>query len=280
MSEPKVVFEAVPSRWRVENRIRADKWVGDQCFPTLAAATIYAQKWLDNNPDGYAYRVVDTQPDEAQPVYTVEAMRGDNGSWYQITPATSSSEAYAYAKQCAEEARSAGESDLKYRVVQMDADGAKIAQEVTPDGLGDLNPLNLLWIEKMEREDAARLADTAVDMQPDTVRVGDETPLTLDQYQQQAKATAVYPAYASFPYLIAGLAGEVGEVSSIFAKHWRDDGPLTRDNLEAELGDVLWFVAMLAHELGYDLSDVAQNNLDKLADRANRGKLKGNGDDR
>ena len=65
MSEPKVVFEAVPSRWRVENRIRDDKWVGDQCFPTLEAATAYAQKWLDNNPDGYAYRVVDTQPEAA-----------------------------------------------------------------------------------------------------------------------------------------------------------------------------------------------------------------------
>ena len=67
MSNPKVVFEAVPSRWRVENRIRADKWVGDQCFPTLAAATIYAQKWLDNNPDVYAYRVVDTQADMTTP---------------------------------------------------------------------------------------------------------------------------------------------------------------------------------------------------------------------
>ena len=63
MSNPKVVFEAVPSRWRVENRIRDGKWVGDQCFPTLEAATVYAQKWLDNNPDSYAYRVVDTQPD-------------------------------------------------------------------------------------------------------------------------------------------------------------------------------------------------------------------------
>ena len=39
MSNPKVVFEPVPSRWRVENRIRDDKWVDDQCFPTLAAAS-------------------------------------------------------------------------------------------------------------------------------------------------------------------------------------------------------------------------------------------------
>ena len=64
MSNPKVVFEPVPSRYRVENRIRDDKWVGDQCFPTLEAATAYAQKWQDNDPDAYAYRVVDTRPEE------------------------------------------------------------------------------------------------------------------------------------------------------------------------------------------------------------------------
>ena len=116
--------------------------------------------------------------------------------------------------------------------------------------------------------------------EPEAVRVGDETPLTLDQYQQQAKATAVYPDGKADQYLIAGLAGEVGEFASLFAKHWRGDGDLIRDNLKAELGDVLWFVAMLAEHLDTDLSEVAQGNLDKLADRANRGKLKGNGDNR
>ena len=119
-----------------------------------------------------------------------------------------------------------------------------------------------------------------VDTQPDTVRVGDETPLTLDQYQQQAAKTAVYPEDKAVQYLITGLAGEVGELASLFAKHWRGDGDLTSDKLEAELGDVLWFVAMLADEIGCNLSDVAQGNLDKLADRAERGKLKGNGDNR
>lgn len=104
--------------------------------------------------------------------------------------------------------------------------------------------------------------------------------LTLDQYQEQAEATAVYPDDKANQYLIAGLAGEVGEVASLFAKHWREDGPLTSDDLRAELGDVLWFVAMLADEIGCNLSEVAQGNLDKLADRANRGKLKGNGDNR
>ena len=110
--------------------------------------------------------------------------------------------------------------------------------------------------------------------------VPDETPLTLDQYQEQAKATAVYPYDQVMNYLVAGLAGEVGELASIFAKHWRGDGDLNHDHAKAELGDVLWFVAMLAEQLDTDLSTVAQGNLDKLADRQQRGKLKGNGDNR
>ena len=119
-----------------------------------------------------------------------------------------------------------------------------------------------------------------VDTQPYPVRVGDETPLTLDTYQQQAKATAVYPDDKADQYLIAGLAGEVGELASLFAKVWRGDGPLTIDDLRAEIGDVLWFVAMFADKIGCNLSEVAQNNLNKLTDRAVRGKLKGNGDNR
>ena len=119
-----------------------------------------------------------------------------------------------------------------------------------------------------------------VDTQPDAVRVGDETPLTLDQYQQQAKATAVYPEDKAVQYLITGLAGEVGALASLFAKFWRGDCDFNRDHVAAELGDVLWVVAMLADELDCNLSTVAQNNLDKLADRAERGKLKGSGDNR
>ena len=216
MSEPKVVFEAVPSRWRVENRIRDGKWVGDQCFPTLEAATAYTQKWLDNNPDSYAYRVVDTQPEEV-------------------------------------------------------ATGRRIVEDViTGDQIAKVAAVgaNLQWSKPSD------LAEMSINAHQLTV------PLTLDQYQEQAKATAVYPEDKAREYLVAGLAGEVGELASLFAKHWRGDGDLNHDHATAELGDVLWFVAMLAHELGYDLSEVAQNNLNKLADRAERGKLKGNGDNR
>ena len=85
--------------------------------------------------------------------YTVEVKLNPKAMWLRLTlPTDDSKEAYRDAKQYAEKAQSEGRSTVEYRVVQTDADGAQI---VTPDGLGDLNPLNLLWIEKMEREDAS-----------------------------------------------------------------------------------------------------------------------------
>ena len=139
--------------------------------------------------------------------------------------------------------------------------------------IGDLNEtVEAPW--HLQPEEARRVLEAALP------HMKDEPPLTLDTYQEQAKVTAVYPYEKADQYLIAGLAEEVGELASLFAKFWRGDCDFNRDHAIAELGDVLWFVAMLADDIGYDLSDVAQRNLTKLADRAERGKLKGSGDNR
>ena len=50
--------------------------------------------------------------------------------------------------------------------------------------------------------------------------------------------------------------------------------------LEKELGDVLWYLAVFADNLGLKLDDIARHNLQKLADRYKRGTLKGAGDNR
>jgi glycine hydroxymethyltransferase len=47
-----------------------------------------------------------------------------------------------------------------------------------------------------------------------------------------------------------------------------------------EIGDVMWYVAVLSYEMDYSLEDIAKMNLDKLASRAERGVIAGSGDDR
>lgn len=104
------------------------------------------------------------------------------------------------------------------------------------------------------------------------------------QYQRQAAETAVYPGpgeTSGLAYVSLGLVGEAGEVANKVKKILRDaDTPERRAAVAEELGDVLWYTAMLATELGVDLGQVAALNLAKLESRALRGTLRGDGDRR
>ena len=106
----------------------------------------------------------------------------------------------------------------------------------------------------------------------------------LSEYQRLSRRTAEYPREAWLAYPALGLAGEAGEVAEHAKKAIRDDGGAVsqarRAAMAKELGDVLWYVAQLASELGLDLDDIAQANLDKLLSRQQRGVLSGDGDDR
>lgn len=104
--------------------------------------------------------------------------------------------------------------------------------------------------------------------------------LTFNDYQVFAKATAVYPSKHVIVYPTLGLAGEAGEVAEKIKKWLRGDKELDREGLLKELGDVLWYLAALAGDLGYSLEDVASANTRKLLDRQDRGVLKGDGDNR
>jgi NTP pyrophosphatase (non-canonical NTP hydrolase) len=110
-------------------------------------------------------------------------------------------------------------------------------------------------------------------------------PMHFEEYQKQAKTTALYESLEKQRILTTlGLAGESGEVAEKMKKFFRDKkGQVDEDfrmNLKKELGDVLWYVAMLAESFDLGLEEIAGHNLQKLASRKDRGVLHGNGDHR
>jgi NTP pyrophosphatase (non-canonical NTP hydrolase) len=97
--------------------------------------------------------------------------------------------------------------------------------------------------------------------------------MTLDEYQQEALATASDHG-SELMQRVLGLAGETGEIADKVKRWLRDhDGDLARLDrrvLAAEVGDTLWYVAALADVLGYRLEEVARLNLAVRAERRGR----------
>lgn len=106
----------------------------------------------------------------------------------------------------------------------------------------------------------------------------------LDMYQKVAKQTAIYPREQAIIYPTLGLTGEAGEVANKVKKIIRDDGNKINESLvqeiSAEIGDCLWYISVLADDIGFKLSDIANANLIKLANRKEKGTIHGSGDKR
>lgn len=106
--------------------------------------------------------------------------------------------------------------------------------------------------------------------------------MELNDFQELCTTTAVYPKDVGIEYCALGLVSEVGEVAGKMKKFLRGDFTLDVliDGMYKELGDVLWYVAMLAEELDVPLDDLAEGVLSKLAARKEAGTIKGDGDNR
>jgi NTP pyrophosphatase (non-canonical NTP hydrolase) len=99
------------------------------------------------------------------------------------------------------------------------------------------------------------------------------------EYQKKAVEFAIYPEAYKVIYPTLGLCGEAGEVAEKVKKQVRD-GNFNRHEVAKELGDVLWYLANLANDIGYSLSEVAAINVDKLQSRKDRNVISGSGDNR
>lgn len=104
-----------------------------------------------------------------------------------------------------------------------------------------------------------------------------------DAYQNQSCTTALL-SDTDLWYFALGLSNEAGEVAGKVKKLYRDDDGVMsderREQLKGELGDVAWYLAVLAAGCGLRLGDVFAANVRKLQDRKERGTLGGDGDKR
>lgn len=93
--------------------------------------------------------------------------------------------------------------------------------------------------------------------------------MELNRYQQLALRTAGHreDVQKTLINTALGLAGESGEVADIIKKTFYHGHLLDKGALYKELGDVLWYLAVMADALGYDLDEIAQANVDKLRAR-------------
>ena len=121
--------------------------------------------------------------------------------------------------------------------------------------------------------------------------------MELNVYQKKAMETCM-PTCENISYMLLNLVGEVGEFASKIAKGIRkgemaitenalclDSKQFTKESLErlneslvAECGDIFWELSGLCTVMGWDLEDVAEYNLKKLAERKKNGTIAGNGD--
>lgn len=110
--------------------------------------------------------------------------------------------------------------------------------------------------------------------------------MTFEEYQKQALTTVLSTGneFRDLLHWVLGINGEAGEVAEKVKKIIRDKGGVVSDEdkqeLAKELGDVMWYIAVFAHDLGVPLDQIAQANLDKLKSRKARGVLGGSGDNR
>ena len=107
----------------------------------------------------------------------------------------------------------------------------------------------------------------------------------FDTYQRESRRTwGLVHTDHPIVYPTLGLTNEAGEFAGKVKKIFRDkDGVISekdRQALKQELGDVLWYLTQICTELDLTLAEVAETNLDKLLSRQERGKIRGEGDNR
>lgn len=120
--------------------------------------------------------------------------------------------------------------------------------------------------------------------------------MNFQRYEDEAIKTAEFKLEDPLLYCLMGMAGEAGEtlekakkiarknatyeISAFIHANFDCSEDCHRNKILTEMGDVLWYLSQAARLMGSSLSEVAKMNIDKLASRAKRNVIVGEGDNR
>jgi len=91
----------------------------------------------------------------------------------------------------------------------------------------------------------------------------------FDEYQRLAMRTArsEHPAPYDLANFGLGAMGESGEIGEMVKKHVFHGHEMDPEALSKEIGDELWYLAVMAKRFDLSLQDIAEQNIAKLRER-------------
>ena len=93
--------------------------------------------------------------------------------------------------------------------------------------------------------------------------------MELGEYQEACKRTS--KKFASPETEIAtwglGIAGEAGDVASCIKKTFAHKNDAVLAGMKENIGDMMWYAAMICNFFGWKLADCLQENINKLKER-------------
>jgi len=91
--------------------------------------------------------------------------------------------------------------------------------------------------------------------------------MDFEMYVRGCRRTLSTPEELDLEHSIIGLSTEAGELLDALKKHKYYGRPLDVQNLKEEIGDCLWYLAILCDSIDYDFETAMDDNMIKLSVR-------------
>lgn len=95
----------------------------------------------------------------------------------------------------------------------------------------------------------------------------DITKIASDIVRADTKERVLSQKDTDLLHAALGISSESGEITEAIIKHLVGQSDLDNVNIKEEVGDVLWYLAILCRRCGFTLDEAMNTNIEKLAAR-------------